>query len=177
MITYRILKNSETKLVVQAVILADGTIRAGATKLPVVLAGECARLGLDPKKVQAAAAPVECLAKLGQNPGGIEVIAEDDYQAARTAAALAAKTPAEKDWDATVIPAIIAQDRAESASYEDPARICSARKAAARAREQWATRWPAESAAKSARACAEREAHDAEIRSRPGYIAALEGRD
>ena len=120
MSTYRILKNSETKLVVQAVILADGTIRAGATKLPVVLAGECARLGLDPKKVQAAAAPVECLAKLGQNPGGIEVIAEDDYQAARTAAALAAKTPAEKDWDATVIPAIIAQDRAESASNGRP---------------------------------------------------------
>lgn len=76
---YRILKNSETKLVLPGFILPDGTMRFTDKQNPIVLAGECARLGLDPKKVQASKTPAECLARLGMNPGGVEIILDSTY--------------------------------------------------------------------------------------------------
>lgn len=72
---YRI--TSPTKsLVLQGQILSkDGTFRSN-TGIAIVLAGECARLGIDPKKAAANpnAAPVEVLGKLGANPGGIVIV-------------------------------------------------------------------------------------------------------
>lgn len=175
--TYRILKDGQTKLVVPGRILTDGTLRCTDKDTPIVLTAECTARGLDPRKVQAAAAPAECLGRLGLNAGNVEIVEEEAYQAAQLAKREAEKTPAERDWDATVIPAQIALDRAESANYYDPARIISARNALGYAREQWAAKWPDAAAAKADKARAEREAHEAEIRSRPGYRAAMEGRD
>lgn len=175
--TYRVIKEGQTKLVFQGCVLADGTLRAGANALPIVISAECARLGLDPKQVQAAAKPAECLGHLGANAGGVEIMEEDAYQAQRLAAIEAAMSPADRDWRANVVPAMVACDRAESASYEDPARICRARKALESAKAKWAEKWP--EAAEKARLETQkvREAYEAEIRSRPGYKAALEGRD
>jgi hypothetical protein len=66
-------------------ILSNGTFRSN-TGLAIVLSGECARLGLDPKKIAANpdAAPVEVLGKLGTNPGGV-VIEEQGKPAAYVA--------------------------------------------------------------------------------------------
>lgn len=43
-------------------------------EIPLVLGGECKRLGIDPNSVSLIAGPIECLGKLGSNPGGIEVM-------------------------------------------------------------------------------------------------------
>jgi hypothetical protein len=82
---YRITSPAKS-LVLQGQILSkDGTFRSN-TGLAIVLSGECARLGLDPKKVAANpdAAPVEVLGKLGTNPGGV-VIEEQGKPAAYVA--------------------------------------------------------------------------------------------
>lgn len=175
--TYRILKNSETKLVARGRVLADGTLRMTDRETPIVLSEECAKRGLDPKKVQAAAAPIECLARLGMNPGGVEIVDEEEYTAAKVAAARAARTPAEISYDEIVRPEIIACDRAYDRRDHNYQGYLSARAAMERAKAEWAAKHPAAAEARSAKARAEREAHEAEIRSRPGYIAALEGRD
>jgi hypothetical protein len=175
--TYRILKHSETKLVARGRVLADGTLRMTDRETPVVLAEECAKRGLDLKKVQAAAAPIECLARLGINPGGVEVIADDDYQARESAKREAAISPADRDYRDIVGAAERELARAETSNYHDPARIIRARAALVRAHAEWATKHPSAAEARSAKARAEREAHEAEIRSRPACVAALEGRD
>jgi len=175
--TYRILKNSATKLIARGRVTADGTIRMANGNIPIVLADECARLGLDPKKVQTAASPIECLARLGINPGGVEVILEDDYSAARLAKIQAAKTPADLAYDAIVRPAIIEEGRAYANRDYNCAGYFSARTRATHARSVWAAQYPTADASRRADVSSERAAHEAEIRSRPGYIAALEGRD
>jgi hypothetical protein len=66
-------------------ILPNGTFRSN-TGLAIILSGECARLGIDPKEIAANpdAAPAEALGKLGTNPGGV-VIEEQGKPAAYVA--------------------------------------------------------------------------------------------
>jgi hypothetical protein len=144
---------------------------------PIVLSDECAKRGLDPKVVQAAAAPAECLGRLGINAGGIEIISDEDYQAREFAKREAAMTLADRDYRDMVGTAERELDRAEGGDYHDPERIIRARSSLDRARAEWAAKYPNAAESRRARVQAEREAHEAEIRNRPGFKAALEGRD
>lgn len=70
-------------------VAADGTVRiAGRPNqwIPVVLGGQCAALGLDPKRVSETASPAECLARVGENPGGITVTTGTQRAEAKAAA-------------------------------------------------------------------------------------------
>lgn len=75
----KVLKDGQLKLSGAGEIQTDGTVRVMGH--PIVLRSACEAAGLDPKKVQKNAAPSECLARLGMNAGGVEVITEEEYNA------------------------------------------------------------------------------------------------
>ena len=99
-----------------------------------------------------------------------------DLRDLRAKAREAARTPADRAFDAVIV-ARAKAEAAEHASYYDPAKICSLRNAADKAHAEWRASYPAEAAEADAKAAAARQAREDEIKSRPGYIAALEGRD
>jgi len=73
-----VIKNGEVKMRSnRCELLADGTVRMEGK--PIVLRTECAARGLDPMKVLRAASPAECLARLGMNAGGVEVLTEEQF--------------------------------------------------------------------------------------------------
>lgn len=73
------LKDGAVKISGNGEIRSDGTVRIMGH--PIVLRAVCEAAGLDPKKVQKNAAPAECLAKLGMNAGGVEIITEEEHYA------------------------------------------------------------------------------------------------
>lgn len=64
---------------------ADGTVRINCRGewLPVVLLAECEARGLDPAEVQRAAAPAECLGRLGRNAGDVVLLRNADWPSYR----------------------------------------------------------------------------------------------
>jgi hypothetical protein len=77
--TYAIRKDGKTVKTVVGDVRHDGVLVIKANgPTPLVLSVECARLGVSPASVSLVAGPVECLGKLGCNPGGIEVMTAAD---------------------------------------------------------------------------------------------------
>jgi hypothetical protein len=77
--TLVVLKDGAVKISGAGEIKSDGTVRVMGH--PITLRAACEAAGLDPKKVQKNAAPAECLARLGMNAGGVEVITEEEHSA------------------------------------------------------------------------------------------------
>ena len=79
----KIIKNGVVKISGNGEIKSDGTVRVLGN--PIVLITVCEAAGLDPKKVQKNSAPAECLARMGMNAGGVEIITEEEYNARQSA--------------------------------------------------------------------------------------------
>lgn len=77
--TLVVLKDGAVKISGNGEIKSDGTVRVMGH--PIALRAACEAAGLDPKKVQKNAAPAECLARLGMNVGGVEVITGEENSA------------------------------------------------------------------------------------------------
>jgi len=77
--TLVVLKDGAVKISGNGEIKADGTVRVMGH--PITLRAACEAAGLDPNKVQKNAAPAKCLARLGMNAGGVEVITEEEHSA------------------------------------------------------------------------------------------------
>ena len=99
-----------------------------------------------------------------------------DLRDLRAKASEAARTPADRAFDAVIVDRAKAE-AAEHASYYDPSNICRLRNAADKAHAEWRDAYPADAAEADVKAASARQAREDEIKSRPGYLAALEGRD
>lgn len=74
---YAIRKDGKTVKSVVGTIRSDGVLSIGKGE-PLVLSSECKRLGVSIDSVSLVAGPIECLGKLGSNPGDIEVMLSSD---------------------------------------------------------------------------------------------------
>lgn len=77
--TLVVLKDGAVKISGSGEVKPDGTVRILGHAI--TLRAACEAVGLDPNKVQKNAAPAECLARLGMNAGGVEVITEEEHSA------------------------------------------------------------------------------------------------
>jgi hypothetical protein len=81
--TLKVLKDGMVKIAGAGEIKSDGTVRVMGH--PIALRAACEAAGLDPKNVQKNASPAECLARMGMNAGGVEIITEEEYNARQKA--------------------------------------------------------------------------------------------
>ncbi len=77
--TLIVLKDGAVKISGSGEIKADGTVRILGQAI--ALRAACEAAGLDPKQVQKNAAPASCLARMGMNDGGVEIVTEEEHYA------------------------------------------------------------------------------------------------
>lgn len=101
---YAIIGDGKQKLRLEGRIEPDGVFlgRNGKAWSPVALGAHCQAHGVDPAAAMAGKAPREFLAHLGMNPGGVEVVAADEWDARCRVAAIDARAARDADIEAAI---------------------------------------------------------------------------